>query len=241
MPGVSCWPGAWRERAALPRMTAVPETTLALANMPAAGCDSRGAALAGDADRGARRCCHGRDHGPGSASRPCSSALDMCSDGRAGRTSQPSRPLGYESGAIDDEPAAIRSPQRAGPWCCGGGVRLSAPALAADRVRDHRLRPPPECPANTHPGSQGRSQARGCRPAERRRPDAGGRYRAEPGQRERDLLPPPGAGPGANAAVAVSYSLSFITPVGAIAGLFGGSGFGSPVTLTAQGVVPCET
>ena len=52
---------------------------------------------------------------------------------------------------------------------------------------------------------------------------------------------PPGAGPGANAAVAVSYSLSFITPVGAIAGLFGGSGFGSPVTLTAQGVVPCET
>ena len=52
---------------------------------------------------------------------------------------------------------------------------------------------------------------------------------------------PPSAGPSANAAVTVSYSFSFITPVGAIAGFFGGSGIGSPVTLTAQGAVPCET
>jgi len=49
-----------------------------------------------------------------------------------------------------------------------------------------------------------------------------------------------GAGPTANAVVSVSYPFSFITPVGAIAGIFGG-GFGSSLTLTAQGVMPCET
>jgi hypothetical protein len=54
--------------------------------------------------------------------------------------------------------------------------------------------------------------------------------------------PPPGPPPPVvNAVVKVSYQLSFVTPVGAIAGIFGGSGFGSPVTLTAQGVMPCET
>lgn len=52
---------------------------------------------------------------------------------------------------------------------------------------------------------------------------------------------PPGAGPSADAQVNVSYSFSFVTPVGAIVGLFGGSGLGSPVVLTAQGVTPCET
>jgi Flp pilus assembly protein TadG len=46
--------------------------------------------------------------------------------------------------------------------------------------------------------------------------------------------------PGTNAVVKVTYSFSFITPVGAIAGLFGGGGFGSPITLTATGVMPCE-
>jgi Flp pilus assembly protein TadG len=50
----------------------------------------------------------------------------------------------------------------------------------------------------------------------------------------------PGAGSAADAQVNVSYSFSFVTPVGAIAGLFG-SGFGSPITLTAEGVMPCET
>jgi Flp pilus assembly protein TadG len=50
-----------------------------------------------------------------------------------------------------------------------------------------------------------------------------------------------GAGPAADAVVNVSYSFSFITPVGAIAGLFGGSGIGGPITLSAQGVMPCET
>jgi Flp pilus assembly protein TadG len=45
----------------------------------------------------------------------------------------------------------------------------------------------------------------------------------------------------ADAEVTVNYQFSFITPVGAIAGLFGGKGFGAPITLTAQGVMPCET
>jgi len=52
---------------------------------------------------------------------------------------------------------------------------------------------------------------------------------------------PAGAGPGVDASVTTSYQFSFVTPIGAIAGMFGGSGFGSPITLTAQGVMPCET
>lgn len=54
---------------------------------------------------------------------------------------------------------------------------------------------------------------------------------------------PPGSGPTANADVRVTYSFNFITPIGAIARMFGGgSGPGSsPLTLTAQGVMPCET
>ena len=51
----------------------------------------------------------------------------------------------------------------------------------------------------------------------------------------------PGAGPTADAEVNVSYSFSFITPIGAVAGLLGGSGIGAPLALTAQGVMPCET
>jgi Flp pilus assembly protein TadG len=51
----------------------------------------------------------------------------------------------------------------------------------------------------------------------------------------------PGAGPTADAQVNVSYSFSFITPIGAIAGLLGGGGFGAPVVLTASGDMPCET
>jgi Flp pilus assembly protein TadG len=53
---------------------------------------------------------------------------------------------------------------------------------------------------------------------------------------------PLGAGPSVNAVVNVSYSFNFVTPIGAIAGMIGGSGsLGAPVTLTAQGVMPCET
>ena len=55
--------------------------------------------------------------------------------------------------------------------------------------------------------------------------------------------PAPGSGspPAGDAQVKVTYQLNFVTPVGAIAGIFGGSGFGSPITLTATGVMPCET
>ncbi|HET9079773.1 MAG TPA: TadE/TadG family type IV pilus assembly protein [Trebonia sp.] len=52
---------------------------------------------------------------------------------------------------------------------------------------------------------------------------------------------PANAGAGVNAVVNASYSFSFITPINAIASLLGGSGFGSGITLTATGVMPCET
>lgn len=52
---------------------------------------------------------------------------------------------------------------------------------------------------------------------------------------------PAGSGPAANADVQVSYNFTFITPIGAIAALFGYSAAGSPLTLTAKGVMPCET
>ena len=51
----------------------------------------------------------------------------------------------------------------------------------------------------------------------------------------------PGAGPTTSATVSVSYAFSFITPIGAIATLIGGTDPGSGLTLTAQGVMPCET
>ena len=51
---------------------------------------------------------------------------------------------------------------------------------------------------------------------------------------------PAGAGAGVNATVKATYTFSFITPVNAIASLFGSS-FGSTMTLSAQGVMPCET
>lgn len=52
---------------------------------------------------------------------------------------------------------------------------------------------------------------------------------------------PQGAGPGVNADVKVTYSFKFITPIGAIAKIFGKSGPGGPLTLSAEGVMPCET
>ena len=51
---------------------------------------------------------------------------------------------------------------------------------------------------------------------------------------------PAGAGPGVDAVVQTSYNFSFITPVGAIASMFGGS-ISSSLTLTAQSEMPCET
>jgi Flp pilus assembly protein TadG len=52
---------------------------------------------------------------------------------------------------------------------------------------------------------------------------------------------PPGAGPAADAQVDVSYPFKFITPIGAVASIIGGSGLGARMVLTAQGVMPCET
>jgi Flp pilus assembly protein TadG len=51
----------------------------------------------------------------------------------------------------------------------------------------------------------------------------------------------PGAGPNANATVKVTYTFKFVTPIGAIAKLFGNAGIGSQLNLSAQGVMPCET
>jgi Flp pilus assembly protein TadG len=52
---------------------------------------------------------------------------------------------------------------------------------------------------------------------------------------------PAGASQGLDAVVVTSYPFRFVTPLGAVVGIFGGSGLGAPVTLTAQGVMPCET
>jgi Flp pilus assembly protein TadG len=43
------------------------------------------------------------------------------------------------------------------------------------------------------------------------------------------------------AVVRASYVFGFVTPVGELAGLVGGTGFGAPITLTATGDMPCET
>jgi Flp pilus assembly protein TadG len=52
---------------------------------------------------------------------------------------------------------------------------------------------------------------------------------------------PVNAGAGVDAVVQTSYAFSFVTPVGSIAAMFGGVSYGSPVTLSAQGEMPCET
>src|SRR5258708_19290597 len=51
----------------------------------------------------------------------------------------------------------------------------------------------------------------------------------------------PGAGPGDNADVKVSYPFTFVTPIGAIASFFGGSGAASPIPLTAAPALPSQT
>jgi Flp pilus assembly protein TadG len=52
---------------------------------------------------------------------------------------------------------------------------------------------------------------------------------------------PSGATQTTDAVVTVTYSFNFVTPVGAIAGLFGGGGFRSQITLSATGEMPCES
>jgi Flp pilus assembly protein TadG len=49
-----------------------------------------------------------------------------------------------------------------------------------------------------------------------------------------------GSGAGVDAVVQTSYNFLFITPVSAIAAMFGGS-ISSSLTLTAQSEMPCET
>jgi Flp pilus assembly protein TadG len=51
---------------------------------------------------------------------------------------------------------------------------------------------------------------------------------------------PANAGIAANATVKATYTFKFVTPIAAISSLFG-SKFGATMTLTATGVMPCET
>ncbi|GAA5102533.1 TadE/TadG family type IV pilus assembly protein [Haloechinothrix salitolerans] len=43
-----------------------------------------------------------------------------------------------------------------------------------------------------------------------------------------------------DAVVTVTYTFEFATPVGAIGAMFGGNSYGDPITLTSEGVMPCE-
>jgi Flp pilus assembly protein TadG len=42
-----------------------------------------------------------------------------------------------------------------------------------------------------------------------------------------------------DAQVTVVYAFDFLTPVGALAGIFGGGGFGGPINVKGKGVMPC--
>ena len=52
---------------------------------------------------------------------------------------------------------------------------------------------------------------------------------------------PTGAGTGVDAVVKLSYTFTFVTPVGAFAAMFGTASFGSTLSLSATGEMPCET
>lgn len=52
---------------------------------------------------------------------------------------------------------------------------------------------------------------------------------------------PVGAGPGSNGAVQASFTFQFTPGLGYLVGLFGGTGLSGQTTLSAQGVMPCET
>lgn len=45
---------------------------------------------------------------------------------------------------------------------------------------------------------------------------------------------------GDDAIVTVTYTFEFVTPVGAIGSMFGGNSYGDPITLSSEGVMPCE-
>jgi Flp pilus assembly protein TadG len=50
-----------------------------------------------------------------------------------------------------------------------------------------------------------------------------------------------GAGAGVDAVVKASYTFTFVTPVGAFAAMFGSTSFGSTLSMSATGEMPCET
>jgi len=50
----------------------------------------------------------------------------------------------------------------------------------------------------------------------------------------------PPIGENEDATVHTSYTLDWVTPVGDIAGIFGGGGWGASITLTGTGVMPCR-
>jgi Flp pilus assembly protein TadG len=52
---------------------------------------------------------------------------------------------------------------------------------------------------------------------------------------------PANAGAGVNAVVQVRYVYTLVTPLGAIARIFGASTLGPTIALAATGVMPCET
>lgn len=52
---------------------------------------------------------------------------------------------------------------------------------------------------------------------------------------------PVGAGPGSNGAVQASFTFQFTPGLGYLVGLFGGTGLSGQTTLSARGVMPCET
>lgn len=52
---------------------------------------------------------------------------------------------------------------------------------------------------------------------------------------------PVGAGPGINGAVQTSFTFQFTPGLGYLVGFFGGTGLSGQTTLSARGVMPCET
>jgi hypothetical protein len=48
------------------------------------------------------------------------------------------------------------------------------------------------------------------------------------------------SGPEDDARIVLTYDFGFITPVGALAGIFGGEGLGGDLTITGVGVMPCR-
>ena len=52
---------------------------------------------------------------------------------------------------------------------------------------------------------------------------------------------PVGAGPGSNGAVQTTFTFQFTPGLGYLVGFFGGTGLSGQTTLSARGVMPCET